>query len=145
MIERLRTDTVAACYILAEKLWPGLEPAEFMKELINSLSSEKEICYLYVDKGEAVAFVQASIRSDYVEGSESSPVAYVEGIYVEESYRKTGVALLLVKACEAWGKKLGCTEIASDCELENTMSIDFHKGIGFTEANRIVCFIKPLN
>lgn len=43
-----------------------------------------------------------------------------------------------------WGKEKGCSELASDCILSNQLSIDFHKGIGFEEANRLVCFIKSI-
>lgn len=39
---------------------------------------------------------------------------------------------------------MGCREFASDCELTNEESLRFHLGTGFTEANRIICFTKPL-
>lgn len=32
----------------------------------------------------------------------------------------------------------------SDCELDNEKSLRFHKKLGFQEANRIICFTKPL-
>ena len=32
----------------------------------------------------------------------------------------------------------------SDCELENTHSLQFHLNVGFEEANRIICFTKKL-
>lgn len=37
------------------------------------------------------------------------------------------------------------TEIASDAELNNTNSIEFHKSIGFKEVNSVVCFTKTIN
>lgn len=42
------------------------------------------------------------------------------------------------------GKGKGCTEFASDCELDNLDSLHFHQAMGFAEANRIICFTKPL-
>nr|WP_199797365.1 GNAT family N-acetyltransferase [Finegoldia magna] len=50
----------------------------------------------------------------------------------------------LVKSCEDWAKKMGCSEFASDCLLDNTQSLKFHLAIGFIEANRIICFKKDL-
>lgn len=50
----------------------------------------------------------------------------------------------LLKACEGWARTRGCTQFASDCELMNSDSIRFHSRAGFTEANRIVCFVKKL-
>lgn len=61
-----------------------------------------------------------------------------------DSKRRRGIAGLLVKKAEEWGKTKGCSEIGSDCELGNYLSIDFHKGIGFEEANRLVCFMKKI-
>ena len=49
---------------------------------------------------------------------------------------------MLVECVEDWGKEKGCSEMASDCELDNYLSVDFHKALGFKEANRLVCFIK---
>ena len=50
----------------------------------------------------------------------------------------------LLSACESWAKSKGCTEFASDCELANTQSLQFHLNVGFEEANRIICFTKKL-
>ena len=54
------------------------------------------------------------------------------------------MASALLSACEDWAREKGCTEFASDCELDNQGSIAFHLGAGFTEANQIVCFTKRL-
>jgi aminoglycoside 6'-N-acetyltransferase I len=43
-----------------------------------------------------------------------------------------------------WAKAKGFTEIASDTWLENESSIMAHKALGYTEVERIVCFVKPL-
>ncbi|MBQ8549445.1 MAG: GNAT family N-acetyltransferase, partial [Lachnospiraceae bacterium] len=71
-------------------------------------------------------------------------VGYLEGIFVEESYRNKGCAKELLKQCEVWAKDMGCTEFASDCELTNTGSLAFHLKMGFEEANRVICFTKKL-
>ena len=84
------------------------------------------------------------LLNDYVEGTDFSPVGYLEGIYVAEAYRKHGIAGKLLDACETWAKSKGCTEFASDCELDNVQSLRFHLHTGFEEANRIICFTKKL-
>jgi aminoglycoside 6'-N-acetyltransferase I len=91
-----------------------------------------------------IGFAQCQLQHDYVEGTESSPVGYLEGIYVADEYRKQGVARELLSACESWAKAKGCTEFASDCEVDNTHSLRFHLNVGFEEANRIICFTKKL-
>lgn len=62
----------------------------------------------------------------------------------QRSTVRGGIAKALLAASESWAKSRGCTEFASDCELENTQSLQFHLNVGFEEANRIICFTKKL-
>ena len=61
---------------------------------------------------------------------------------MREEYRQQGYARLLVEKCEQWAKHRGCLEFASDCEWDNDESLRVHLQLGFTEANRIICFTK---
>ena len=79
-----------------------------------------------------------------MEGTETSPVGYLEGIYVRPLCRGQGIARLLVETCQQWAIQAGCREFASDCELTNEESRKFHLAVGFEEANRIICFTKKL-
>ena len=79
-----------------------------------------------------------------VEGTDSSPVGYLEGIFVLEEYKKRGYAKELLGECQNWAKDQGCFEFASDCELDNEDGLKFHLKMGFAEANRIICFTKRL-
>lgn len=145
MIIRLNEKNINACVELASKLWPDAEKQELLELYQETISSDKAECFLYVNAiGAYAGFIQLAIRNDYVEGSETSPVAYVEGIYVEACDRRRGIARELLLRGEAWGREHGLAELASDCELDNQLSIDFHKGYGFEEANRLVCFIKKI-
>ncbi|GAB5401213.1 MAG: hypothetical protein Aureis2KO_27980 [Aureisphaera sp.] len=80
-----------------------------------------------------------------IEGTTTSPVCYIEGIYVAPNYRRKGYADLLIKKAETWGKRMKCKEIAPDAEILNDASIALHKNAGFKEINRIVCFAKTLS
>ena len=74
----------------------------------------------------------------------SSPVAYVEAWYVDSDVRRQGIGRALFRAAEDWARAQGLTEIASDAELHNEVSIAAHKAIGYTETDRIVCFLRSL-
>lgn len=126
---------------LALKLWPDHEQAELEAELAQILGQEDAAFFLAEP---AEGFAQCQLRRDYVEGTDSSPVGYLEGIFVEDSCRRKGLARELLRACENWAREQGCREFASDCELINTQSQHFHRALGFQEANRIVCFTKKL-
>lgn len=129
---------------LACGLWPHHTAAEMETEMAQLLLQQDAAAFLAFDGDMAVGFAQCGLRHDYVEGTESTPVGYLEGIYVAESCRGRGVAKSLLKACEEWAREQGCTEFASDCELDNEASLRFHLNVGFQEANRIICFTKKL-
>ena len=134
-------------YILSElacQLWPAHTVEEMRLEFAEIITKNDAAFFLAYAEETAIGFAQCQLRYDYVEGTDSSPVGYLEGIYVAEEYRKHGIARELLAACERWAKEKGCTEFASDCELENTQSLEFHLNVGFEEANRIICFTKKL-
>jgi aminoglycoside 6'-N-acetyltransferase I len=118
--------------------------AELEAELAALLQDPEAAVFTAKLGGGPVAFAQCQLRHDYVEGTETSPVGYLEGIFVDEAHRHRGVAAALLRACEAWAKEKGCAEFASDCELDNADSLRFHLAVGFQEANRIICFTKKL-
>jgi aminoglycoside 6'-N-acetyltransferase I len=125
-------------------LWPHHTAAELAEEFSRTMAKEDAAFFLAFADGAAVGFAQCQLRHDYVEGTDSSPVGYLEGIFVKEGKRQQGIAKMLLSACEAWAGELGCREFASDCELDNAKSLRFHLGLGFEEANRIICFRKRL-
>ncbi len=87
-------------------LWPHHKREELEKKFRVYLKSDKYKHFLAQNKdGEYLGFINLSLRHDYVEGSSSSPVGYIEGIYVKPKYRKQGVAKKLVKQAENWAKK----------------------------------------
>ena len=88
-------------------------------------------------------FIELGLRT-YAEGCDSSPVPFIEGWYVDEDVRRTGVGAALVRAAEEWAREQGYREIASDVELSNEISQTAHRALGYEEVERIVCFRRSL-
>ncbi len=144
MIKRAEIEEADALAALARQLWPEHGPDELSEEFRELITSDDAACFLkYVDY-RPVAFAHCQLRHDYVEGTAGSPVGYLEGIFVSEGYRMKGYAADLLAGCEKWAREKGCTEFASDCELDNDNSLKFHLSLGFEETNRIICFRKDL-
>lgn len=128
---------------LASRMWSH-DPGELASEFAALTACDGAACFLaYVD-GNAVGFAQCQLRNDYVEGCETSPVGFLEGIYVDEDFRRSGVARALLTACEDWARSVGCAEFASDCELDNHDSLAWHLKSGFLEMGRTIWFAKKL-
>ena len=141
MIRKAVLSDLSTLTDLALKLWPEHDREALVQELAAILNNEEAAIFLAEN---AAGFAQCQLRHDYVEGTSSSPVGYLEGLYVAEDCRRRGLAKELLAACEGWARDRGCREFASDCELTNTQSLCFHLALGFEEANRIICFTKKL-
>ena len=104
------------------------------------------VAVLVADRGDGMlaGFVEIGSRN-YAEGCESTPVAYIEGWYVDPDARRKGLGRRLIQAAEAWAVAHGFTEMASDTELHNEVSLEAHTALGYEEVERQICFRKRLN
>jgi aminoglycoside 6'-N-acetyltransferase I len=127
-------------------LWPDATPDEHRGYMAISLAQPERFLQLmlYDEKRQPIGFIEGSIRSDYVNGTETSPVGFVEGVYVVPALRRHGVARRLFEAIGDWAKARGCRELASDALLENEPSQRAHRALGFKETERVVYFSKTL-
>ncbi|MCI8749109.1 MAG: GNAT family N-acetyltransferase [Lachnospiraceae bacterium] len=129
---------------LAVLLWDDNSVEDLIYEFSEIVLKEDARVFIKYEGDIPIGFAQCQLRHDYVEGTETSPVGYLEGIFVKEGYKHKGYAKELLLCCENWARIKGCKEFASDCELDNAISLKFHKAVSFTEANRIICFTKKL-
>ena len=130
---------------MREALWPG-GGSEHSNDIARLLVDAGKTANFIArdDNSVALGFAEASLRHDYVEGCKTSPVAFLEGIFVRQEARGRGVARALVQAVEEWGRVCGCTEFASDAATDNFASHSMHAALGFEETRRVVYFRKLL-
>lgn len=123
--------------ILANKMWKESSVQDLENEFKNVLFSDDNAVFIVEQNGRPIGFAHCSLRKEYVEGTESRPVGYLEGVFVDVEYRRKGFAKELVYACEEWASQKGCREFASDCELENKESICFTSMQGFQKLTEL--------
>jgi aminoglycoside 6'-N-acetyltransferase I len=132
---------------LRHALWPDTSEIEHRDEIERFLAgtAREPLAVLLAEDatGTIVGLAELSIRS-YAEGCHSGRVAFLEGWYVAEEFRRRGVGKALVAAAERWGIAQGCTEFASDTQVDNDISAAAHRQCGFTEVEVIRCFRKEL-
>ena len=129
---------------MALDLWPENDLEDLKKDFTYIIGLLSDKIFLAEIDGEYAGFIHMSIRKDYVEGSSSSPVGYIEGLFVKPEHRKKGIGYALYNMGANWAKKKGTTEIGTDCTISNRVSFDFLLNLGFEEANRVICFIKDI-
>jgi aminoglycoside 6'-N-acetyltransferase I len=126
-------------------LWPGEPLAVRRSEAEANLAHGDRMATLVALDGDRhVGFAEVSLRQDYVNGCVTSPVAFLEGIYVRPEHRGRGVGRALVIAAEQWARVQNCLELGSDALLDNQLSHRFHRCAGFEETERVIYFRKRL-
>lgn len=93
--------------------------------------------------GRLGGLVEIGLRP-YAEGCKTTPVAFIEGWYVDPDLRGSGLGRELVETAESWARDKGLEEIGSGTELGNAVSLAAHLSMGYQEVERQICFRKHL-
>ena len=126
-------------------LWPGDDLAAETAAMAAWLARPDAVVLAAERAGATglAGFAELGARS-HAEGCLTSPVAYLEGWYVDPDARRQGVGAALVRAAEAWARAQGYQELASDTQLDNVVSQHSHHALGFEEVERVVEYRKAL-
>lgn len=131
---------------LRRALWPDLANTDDAADAAEWLARPDATVLVAVRPGGQglAGFVEVGTRP-YADGCASSPVAYLEGWYVDADARRQGLGTALVRASEDWARQHGYRELASDALLGNRISQQAHVALGFTEVERAVRYRKVLD
>ena len=124
-------------------LWPYHEENELYEEMQKTLNGntfyKNELSWTTFvavrENGKLGGFIEITLYPE-LEFSDSKPIGYIEGWYVDEDLRKTGVGRELVNTAIKWIISQECTEIASDVEEYNLVSQTAHLKLGFREVKK---------
>jgi aminoglycoside 6'-N-acetyltransferase I len=144
VIRRVSRDDYPEWLRLRALLWPRAD----RQALADELDSLRENLMTPVFVAERVGgglcgLLEAATRA-YADGCDSSPVGYIEGWYVDEDVRGTGIGRLLVSEAEDWARDQGLLEMGSDTELDNAAGLLAHLALGYREIERAIHFAKRL-
>jgi aminoglycoside 6'-N-acetyltransferase I len=143
-IRRLRTSDLEQWGRMRHALWPDIAPEAADHDMQAWLGRPDTVVFVACrPDGTLCGFVEAGSRP-YADGCETSPVAYIEGWYVDAEVRQQGVGRALLAAAEVWARAEGYREIASDAHLDNTVSHRAHERAGYIEVERVILFRKSL-
>jgi len=131
---------------LRRLLWPEVSDDDHRRSMAGIIAQPERFLVLVArsESGTAAGLAEASIRHDFVNGCDTSPVAFLEGIFVIPEARRQGVARNLCAWVEDWARRNHCVEFASDADIANYESHAMHRALGFHEMERVVYFRKEL-
>ena len=145
--ERCRFEHLDGWSRLRSELWPQRSAEDHRRGLAEALSlggGDVAAFAARADGGEIIGFAETTLRHDHVNGCETSPVVFLEAVYVAPAHRGRGAARALCAAVEAWGRSHGCRELAADVAAGDAASHRFHTAVGFEETGRVVFFRRVL-
>ena len=140
-IRPVRVADVERWLNLRVALWPEQALDVHREEVARLLSGDQQkCCFVAVGLDGAIAgFIEMAIRSA-AEGCGTSPVAYIEGIFVVPRARRMGLAQRLLNVAEEWAARRNLLEIAADVAIDNSLGQQLHLGCGFDEVSRRVAY-----
>ena len=144
-IRRVTRDDRNEWLRMRRALWPDCRDDKQAHEMTEYLADRRHrsVFVAELKNGHLRGFLEATLRPE-APGCESTPVGYLEGWYVDPDARKRGVGRRLVAAAERWARSLGCSEVASDCALDNSVSRAAHRALGYEEVERLIHFRRRL-
>ncbi|MCR9287026.1 MAG: GNAT family N-acetyltransferase [Bacteroidetes bacterium] len=124
---------------LRETLYDGVESTFHEEEIEIILNDKTKATFLVFETGkeDSIGMLELSLRN-IVDGCLSSPVGYIEGIYLHEKVRGKGYGRQMIDFAKKWAKSQGCSELGCDAELDDLSAQMFHQKMGFRETYRIV-------
>ena len=145
-VRQLEKKDVSGWFRLRKILWDQSTEEEHRAEMFDIYEHTETQLVLVAENSDSqlIAFLEASIRP-FVEDCETDHVGYLEGWFVEPDFRQLGIGRKLVAAAENWASRRGCTEMASDSEIGNDLSLKAHQSLGYEETSRLVHLRKELD
>ncbi|MDD3763619.1 MAG: GNAT family N-acetyltransferase [Nevskiales bacterium] len=143
-VQSLGPDQFAAWKALRNALYSGLDDEAHEREMATIHAAPDQRCFAALDaQRRLVGFIEASLRN-IVDGCDAGPIGYIEGLYVTPDARGMGIGGDLVAHAVAWFRQAGCSEMATDAELDDSEAQDYWRKAGFEETWRIVQFRRAL-
>jgi aminoglycoside 6'-N-acetyltransferase I len=144
IVRETRAGDRAAWAAMRAALWPEERAAAHASAIDALLARENAWSFIaHAADGASLGFAEIAIRP-YANGCDSQPVAFLEGIWVDEPFRRRGIGARLIEHIEAFLAARGFSELGSDTPLDNLSSQDAHRRWGFAETERVVYFRKRL-
>lgn len=127
------------------RLWEDLTEPQNQREIAKANQDPNATTFLALDdNARPIGFAEVSIR-DYANGCTEQPVPFLEGIWVDPEFQRSGAGRALINHIAEDMRTRGFRELCSDILETNHLSHQAHEKWGFEETERVIYFRKSLD
>ncbi|UCG45846.1 MAG: GNAT family N-acetyltransferase [Candidatus Bathyarchaeota archaeon] len=123
---------------LLEKLYHGDIGLDLKQAFIDYVRKENGVVLFAEDAGKVVGILVGSFQLDI---DWEGKTGKIDAIIVDEKQRRRGVGRKLVQRFLAWAKRKGCKAVKARINRENDVAQEFHRSLGFEEAETYEYFL----
>lgn len=144
VIRRVAPDDRSEWLRMRTLVFHPADPSDLAAELDSMMEDSTTPVFVAEREGGGLCGLLEAGTRPYADGCDTSPVGYIEGWFVDEDVRGTGVGRALVAAAEAWARDRGLHEMASDTAISNEAGLKAHLALGYKEIERVIHLAKEL-
>lgn len=139
-MRRATLDDVAALVELNRQLGYPTSEEELRERLEPILKSPEDAVFVALDGSDPIGWIHVAIER----GLETSHVAGLRGLVVDEAHRSGGVGQALLRAAEAWAREHGCEVVTVRSRVARERAHRFYEREGYMRVKTSHVFSKPL-
>lgn len=98
----------------------------------NKYQNEDSILLIAKEEEDVIGYAYCKIN-ELSGGPIVSKVTLLDGIYIEEDYRKQGIGLKLINECKNWSIEIGADYFEIKVTSENINALKLYEQIGFKD------------
>lgn len=125
----------------------GADDTYWQADEIDHIKQSEDWHCFFITEGEAdvvIGLAELSLRN-IVDGCYTSPVPYLEGLYLLPTKRGMGYGEEVLRRLLQWAKQEGYQEFGTDAEADNTGAIRFYHRLGFKTVDTVVALKMDLD
>ena len=145
VVREMQPNEAAIWGNMRRQLWDDLSEAQNQREIAKASEDPNATTFLALDdKARPIGFAEISIR-DYANGCTEQPVPFLEGIWIDPEFQRSGAGRALINHIAEALRQRGYNELCSDILETNHLSHQAHEKWGFEETERVIYLRKSLD
>lgn len=137
-IRMAQTSDYSKCLPLFRTLYHGDIGPDFKQTFEDFVNSEDGVIMLAERSSKVIGVL---VGSHHLDIDWEGRITKIDALIVEEAYRKEGIGKKLVQHLVTIARRKQCKAIKSRINRKNIVAQEFHKSLGFTEADTYEYFL----